>query len=473
MIYYFPANVFETPGGEFETTLLNSCKEFLEKVDAITNSVISSETKSFSDVPASLTVNYGVTLHQYMVDFKNWKIPDEQRLVSRIKHAIVALHQARIHLPPDEPEESALSMEFTIQTLRLKQKLRKIAGDDALAALNEQIRISDLTPGSLQSLLTAERTAINTLVANISAGRLTNEELNHEIYLDEHFQIPDVEQDNTIMLTAIKNELTRMPRPIYTLVLRVLIGINDSTLEYRPLTLVSSNIHMSAIMARIETREPLFISGDSNPWPTFWAQLLRVMHNEVMTNLFERRYSNAIKLWEPINAKIEEASDNNTAVDAFCNAINFFTSRICETYIDTANHRISRIQPVIENFGVTYEQEKFDQRISSGVFKLDTTKSWIEGIFPNGAEYTDLAIKEAILELVKRPEPTTKDNTPVTLHLDVKNLLSLQNSLKNLAAAMCLLIKSKDMFSGDTIDFFTALCNAVSSNPGQCVKKVT
>ena len=87
---------------------------------------------SLSQLPRDLTKSFVPALFTYVRDFHLWKVPDEAKLVSRIKHALVALYQARLQLPPDEPEDSQLNTEFRTQILRLRQKMRQIAGEDVL-----------------------------------------------------------------------------------------------------------------------------------------------------------------------------------------------------------------------------------------------------------------------------------------------------------------------------------------------------
>ena len=46
-------------------------------------------------------------------------MPDEAKLTNSIKHALVALYQAEESLPPDEPDDSKLRIEFSVQIAKL------------------------------------------------------------------------------------------------------------------------------------------------------------------------------------------------------------------------------------------------------------------------------------------------------------------------------------------------------------------
>jgi hypothetical protein len=61
------------------------------------------------------------------------QVPDEAKLTCRIKHALSALYLAQEEVPPDEQEDSKISMELHTQIKRLRSKLKQIAGAAALA----------------------------------------------------------------------------------------------------------------------------------------------------------------------------------------------------------------------------------------------------------------------------------------------------------------------------------------------------
>jgi|GEM_PF-6480725 len=49
-------------------------------------------------------------VQEYLDCFKAWRIPDCEKLVTRIGHALGALYSAQEHLPKDEPEDSSLKV---------------------------------------------------------------------------------------------------------------------------------------------------------------------------------------------------------------------------------------------------------------------------------------------------------------------------------------------------------------------------
>lgn len=71
-------------------------------------------------------------LNEFLVAFWNWKGPDQARLVSRIKHALMALFTALDVLAvenPAPPAHVATAAELNFQVNRLREKLDVLAGN--------------------------------------------------------------------------------------------------------------------------------------------------------------------------------------------------------------------------------------------------------------------------------------------------------------------------------------------------------
>lgn len=68
---------------------------------------------------------------------KKRKVLDDAKLICRIKHALIALYQAYAQLSPNEQEYSEIKNEINNQISRLRDKLKQIAGIDALNKFDE------------------------------------------------------------------------------------------------------------------------------------------------------------------------------------------------------------------------------------------------------------------------------------------------------------------------------------------------
>jgi hypothetical protein len=179
MIAYKQPHVFEEIK-ELETALIESATVFVELVERIARLIL--KQGSFSNLPKDATANFSACLHKFFRDFNAWKIPDEAKLTRRIWHALVALEDAEIYLPEDEPEDSRLRVELRAQSTRLRDKLRQIAG---AAKVQEFDASRSATRANGQQLRTLTRGGRGL------QDRVNNEQLAYELMLDNAFQLTD------------------------------------------------------------------------------------------------------------------------------------------------------------------------------------------------------------------------------------------------------------------------------------------
>ena len=178
MIAFRPTHVFESMG-PLEQSLYESALLLMTRFQSIAEHIVS--RGSFQQIPVDLTHDFTLMIFEYLKRFKAWKVPDEAKLVCRIKHALVALYQAQQQLPSDEPEDSKLKVEFVTQIERLRKKLLQIAGSDVLAQFDAVRAAGSHTPS-----VGSTNVSYTTL-----PGRLSNEQLAHELLLDPTFQLDD------------------------------------------------------------------------------------------------------------------------------------------------------------------------------------------------------------------------------------------------------------------------------------------
>jgi len=141
MLTFFPESCIDNMG-ELETVVVGSSMAYLENLKAISDALLNSETKSLHSVPESLTKDYPALLTTYHKSFMAWKLPGPMLVTIRIKHALIALIEAKKAFSPDEPADSPLSLEFETQMNRLCVRFGEINGPDALILLKEEIGIA-------------------------------------------------------------------------------------------------------------------------------------------------------------------------------------------------------------------------------------------------------------------------------------------------------------------------------------------
>ena len=169
MIAHRPTHVFESMG-PLEQALFDVAVPLVTNLESIARAIV--EAGSFSGVHYELTDGFVARLFVYIGCFNKWRVPDAAKLTTRLKHALIALHQAQAQLPPDEPADSGLNVELNAQTARLRSKLKQIAGAGALEQLDQMQRQAP----SVAVGVDAQGTTF--------PGRITNEQLAHELLLD-------------------------------------------------------------------------------------------------------------------------------------------------------------------------------------------------------------------------------------------------------------------------------------------------
>ena len=185
LIAYWPTHIFESMMAATEQSLYNSAVSFVEKFQRILACLATSRT--FESVPCDLTEDFSLILAKYLRCFSDWKISDTRKLTLRIQHALVAIESAKASLPSNEPADSTINVELDNQAVRLREKLKQIAGADVLA----QFDAPNLLPARNANNNHNNNNPSGTDVSRNPDGTISNEQLAHELLLDPCFQLTD------------------------------------------------------------------------------------------------------------------------------------------------------------------------------------------------------------------------------------------------------------------------------------------
>ena len=274
MVVYGTTHVFEHMG-PLESALLKAATPLLRSFHAIIEAIGNSTTHSLSSVPKELTRDFPNQLLEYLERFNAWKVPDGIKLSRRIKHALLALYRANDIIPPTEPVNSNLRLEFSNQIKRLRTKLSRISGPAALEQFDSDRQANGSGGGGGAGGSSGADEADGAdgsdeadgaggcCVSGTGGGagnpegwmravwttkhsplRLTNEQLAHELLMDMAFQLHDGvnNNDNDPILHRIRESFNesfwdslvddlRLDTPCYVRVLRVLTEIRDAVVE--------------------------------------------------------------------------------------------------------------------------------------------------------------------------------------------------------------------------------------------------
>ena len=445
MIAFFPQRVFDNMG-PLENALFEVAGPLIALFERICRIIHSSPERSFRAVPADVSREFPAMLFSYLTRFKAWKVPDEAKLTCRIRHALTALYDAERHLPPDEPEDSQLKVEFRTQIKRLRDKLSQIAGRAALEEFDAGREASSL---DLDGPMVANFT---TTAANLMpTGRMTNEQLAHELMLDPCFQLNDegtCEQENPSFLRiresfhrafweSLVNDLRKFDDPDYVRVLRVLVEIRDGIVSV-------AGRHEASRAAEILDMD--FIKSQVAAGAFTWDDCTRLVRS--VTEIIRRAQSpkrdvETSQRWAVVERELTESDDHPRA---FCSSLNFLLDRVNALRIDAANARLRLIAPTIHDHGVDYERGKFDDKLRAGALTLDRTKAWLRDALDSmtfGTKQVNFAAvhNAAVLRLVAKDKLVSEDDVPETLLMDIHRIRIRQGEFRNLASAAAMLVR--------------------------------
>lgn len=332
MIALRPSHVFEEIN-VLERALMDAANRLLRCFESIISQVLA-RNFTLSSVDFTLQSSFATLLFDYLTKFKAWKIPDEGKLTCRIKHALVALYEAQKQLPPDEPEDSKLKIEFKTQIERLSTKLRQIAGVDALNDFN------------------AQRSSGTVVIANGPITRcapisfrtaMTNQQLAHELLLDPSFQLDSENPNSESCLNRIREGFHRAfwdslvddlkcTPPCYFRVMRLMREFRDGLAE---VGCRAGRIDEVLDLQLISDR----IAANAFPWVDVIALVSSIVAVIKGIQLPARDADTSAK-WLVTRQQMEVAE----VVDqpcSFSKALEFLFSRLSYARIDCANARFS------------------------------------------------------------------------------------------------------------------------------------
>ena len=456
MIAHRPTHVFESMGTA-ERSLHQAARTLLASFEGIAAAV--DRCESFAAVPVDVTEGFQHFLYEYLRLFTAWKVPDEAKLTSRIKHALVALYEAEGHLPPDESPDSQLRVEFRTQIERLREKLSQIAGPAALAAFDE-------LRSQFQPCRSVKPSSSG--VATIS-GCMTNEQLAHELLLDPFFKLEDPDQESeSCVFRRIRESFhrafwdsladdLRLDEPCYTRVLRVLSEVRDGLREVAngSLTgLIDGAIDIDFITTRVGL--------GALPWSDVKDLVGGVVG--VMKRLqAPARDADMTARWRTVGARILGATPD-VQPQVLCSTLEFLLDYVNLLRIDAANTRLRLISPIIKEHGIEYERGKFQDKLANGVLTLERTTAWIDRalkrsscveILPDVvAGKADAFVRVhsvAMLSLVVDSEPLNENTVPETLLFDTARLSLMRREFERAVnGSSALVYASQYILAGPT-----------------------
>jgi hypothetical protein len=333
MIVLFPSDVFEE-SNQLVTACQDSAKLLLQCFEDIIQQILSRDV-TFRNVDYDLRASFATILFDFMGKFNAWKVPDEAKLICRIKHALIALYNAESHLPHDEPVDSKLKLEFRTQIERFRTKLQQIAGVEALETFDAQQEcgVFNQNPCSMTSATTLATSSV-----------LTNEQLAHELLLDPNFIISGdfkgcnglqkniKEAFNAAFWASLVDDML-LEVPYYGRVLRVLCEVRDFIADLG-MGRFRQNIYDVIDIELIQSR----IAANALHWQEVVAMVSDVV--VIVTRLHPpARVSLTEEKWCILRQAMQDATDSAKQPVVFCKALEFLLNSVEALRIDEANSR--------------------------------------------------------------------------------------------------------------------------------------
>ena len=432
MIAIRPTHVFEAMT-QMEQDLMAGALALWEDLERIVAAIHETPTQTFSAIAPELSKDFYRLLMEYLKLFHAWKVPDAAKLTSRITHALMALYQAEAALPVhregDPPLSEALmnlNSEFVRQILRLREKLEQIGGAAAITAFDARLALVQ-RGGGMTTMEPLSNAPIETHVIFNEAGgngRLTNEELAHELFLDPFFQLRENgggvggsegeggwENRQYFLMRgmferrfwdSVADDLRLAAGPCFALVLHLLDdvrkGLNDVSgmreraevnelidIEFirqqaeRGLYDVQRCLGLVEEIVRIIQR--IQLPARDAQTRTMWEALKREVEL-VASAASSEAQALAIALAASSEAQAlataSSASQASTDLAGIVSkALEFLHDRVNALRVDAANTRLRLIEPVIRQHGVDYERGKLQDKLNNGTHTLQGAKKWI------------------------------------------------------------------------------------------------
>ncbi len=389
-------------------------------------------------------------LRVYFDNFAEWKIPDEKKLTDRIRHALLALYRSESHLKGSENDYSNMKQEFKTQKLKLRAKLVQLAGQQGLEAFDKELQQQDFYTPSDDSSETLPEDGNGSAVLSQLPGRMTNEQLAHELLLDPTFKL-DTQGAGYIddgTLAKIRDSFKiafwdslvddlRVQPPCYTRVLNVIGEVRDGIIDLAPSRKkeLSEKIDVGFWKQQIDI--------GALDWPSCVGMIDGMVKICLQMQTGERN-KETLEAWKLMEPTLRSTTPEEQP-KAFCDALQYALDRVNAMRVDAANARLRNIAHVIQQHGIEYEQAHMDKKLKSNPSYLQLTPGWIlETISSVSEKDNEMLAKlsrgdgvafeqiqaEAILRLVTAEQPVTNATCPEIVLLDLSRLQKLHASLR-------------------------------------------
>jgi hypothetical protein len=132
-----------------------------------------------------------------------------------------------------------------------------------------------------------------------------------------------------------------------------------------------------------------------------------------------RRDTETAERWAALQEEMTAAPEDKRSV-VLCKGLEFLLDRVNAMRIDAANTRLRTISPYIRDHGVTYEREKFQDKLNAGTLTLARTRTWLRA--SSGTSVNDIYVNAMISLVTATDVPLRAEECPETLLMDIARI---------------------------------------------------
>lgn len=434
MIVAKPDHVFEIIG-ELETQLQEAAERMIIIFEKLYKAMAEHPSKDTKEIITELQIPddmlFPVCLSEYVKKFKAWKIPDEMKLTQRIRHALAALYMAEDETDTANPEAPRLKRELKMQQERLRFKLQQAAGERVRQEFDSKHGRGGL-PAPVQPAEPQQTNTNNTTNLYSSLpGRMTNEQLAHELLLDPDFKLDDQggsSVENVVSSPYAHHTLSHnthisclfaqvfrhirqnfhtsfwksleddIVQGCYFRVARVVAEIEDGVNELAPQEPEKKEQQAATSSVSNKAKESCHLL-DSADETTKWQISFDMMENlykqirsvcsasttmpgaqhnkHCSINYSYKAYE--LDMWWDKEVKTKwHGMDMQERVSVLTRHLEYMLDTINEIRICQANMRLRLIAPIIRAHGIEYERQSFERKRKANEISVDKTDEWIK-----------------------------------------------------------------------------------------------
>jgi len=491
MIIAEPSYVFDTMG-DYEHALFESVLPIIQCIESICAAVMHGTDTSFKDVDPLVFSRFDQLFFNFLAKFRAWKIPDERKIVPRIKNALFKLYEALDICPEDESVDNAVKAQIQDRISKLRKKLSSIIGAEGVAAF-----VRDLRAGNY----IVDQSVSDAAVTDVCVAEFVthNEWFAHEILLDPNFCLDDDVEACTENLYL--KQVYAYPKSFWDSVVSFLSlecpgfakflcvfelirkGIIDMAQPPLSKDLIAQALNVDLVFCNLKSR--------SETWEK-WTELFENLFGWIQKIQSPHRQEQNMAKYEAITILYRNAEWADYPI-LICNGLQCLLSMVNLMRIDTMNFTIKTIAPTIQAHGIGYVRDKFNDKLKGGVLTTKRTEAWLKKAVEKFCAMGVLTRKEdedrrhqtilniAMVNLLFEDHSIKPGTCPETLLILLNRIKSVQQELHFIVAGCVILSRMKhlkmDRACDDVENYFLAKTDAyasdekISSRVGECLAK--